>query len=74
MLTMTKKGLLNWIHARPNSRHAHRWHRATSATPVTLRDGTLSTPGAGQLWRRESENGWEYEQDDGFEEPDDDMD
>ena len=72
MLTQTKKGLLNWFHARPSSRDRRRWHRATSAVPVTLRDGTMSRPGEGQLWRREGAGGWEYEQDDGFEEPDDD--
>lgn len=74
MLTETKKGLLDWINARPGSHKRRRWHRATSPTPVLLRDGSLSRPGEGQLWRREGEAGWEYEQDDGFEEPDDDLD
>ncbi|KQT66151.1 MULTISPECIES: hypothetical protein [unclassified Aureimonas] len=74
MLTQTRKGLLDWINARPGARGRRRWHRATSATPVLLRDGSLSRPGEGQLWRREAESGWEYEQDDGFEEPGDDLD
>ena len=65
--------VIDWMHARTSQKGRGRWHRATSAGPVLLRDGTMSTPGLGQLWRRQSERGWEYEQDDGFDEPDDDL-
>lgn len=71
MLDHPKSRFLNWIHARRSVSGKRRWHKAMICGPVRLRDGSWSTAGGGQLWRRETEEGWEYEQDDGFEEVDD---
>lgn len=74
MLERMAARLMNWLSARRGSSGRRHWHKATAASPVRLRDGSWSRPGEGQLWRRETRAGWEYEQDDGFEEPDDDAD
>lgn len=38
------------------------WHKWSTTLPVRLINGRLSSP-VGQLWRRQTSSGWEYQQD-----------
>lgn len=38
------------------------WHKWATTLPVRLTNGRLSSP-VGQLWRRKTAAGWEYQQD-----------
>jgi len=49
-----------WLNDEPHD--AALWHRWWKMFPVRLNDGRWSRS-VGQLWRRRSGSGWEYQQD-----------